>query len=202
MKKSFLTVLTALSAFAIYAEDAEPVLSAEDILFNSLVEKNPFGTTQNASISEVAGISFKSAVFIDGQWRFSVVNKEQKSVWLALNEDCEIFQCKIISFDEDNMSVKALIASKTFELKMTDRASFSVQKATLNDGIIPNQSRPRNPAERAELWKHATEAQINEANAINAVAKSQNRALNRDERRQIEAIERSIKVPEKPAAAK
>lgn len=170
--------------------------SSEELIAR-LLEKSPFGVPPKGSIAEVAGVSLKSIAFMDGKPQFSVINKDQKSVWLALNEDCQIFPCKIISFEEDTMSVKALIGGKTFDLSMADRASYSTQKVELDPGILPQ----NRPVDRRKAWEYASDAQKAEANRIAETARAQGRRMNPQEYRRIMEIERSIKIPEGAATS-
>ena len=180
--------------------DVQQAPQGDDRLISALLINSPFGGTEQTSVSEKLGVSLRSAAFVEGEWRFSLVNKDGRSVWLGVNEENEVFSAKITDFDQRKMAVQVLVNGRIHELSLDDRASFANRRISLNDGLIPDRNRPRTPEERRNLWEHASDAQKLEVNKIHDTARSQNRRLSREEFRRIMEIENSIKAPDSGGA--
>ena len=190
----FLAIAPALAAFCSISAQENPA----EVLLQKLAANSPFGSPPvdaSSSIAEVAGISFKSAVYVDGSWRFSVVNKDKKSAWLYMEEECNIFPCRVTAFDEQKMAITVNVDGRSYDLDISDRASFAQNKVELAQDLMPQ--RRYSPQQSRVLWeKYATDQQKLEANKILAEAKANGRPLNRDDYRKLRAIERTIVVPE------
>ena len=134
---------------------------------------------------------------VDGIWSFSVSDKSGKTFWLELGQALEEAPCKIESFDERAMVAKASVGGKMVDLAIAARsANRNSGRVELVDAIRPR--RMIAPHERAKAWsQYATDEQREAANRIWQTARAQGRNyLNREDRRKIFEIERSIQIPE------
>lgn len=180
------------------APQDENFLSGESELLRLLASKNPFIPAGGGSASQIPeGVSLKSAVMLDGKWLFSVSDKSGKTMWLSIGEEVENAPCRIDSFDERSMTAKATVAGRQTDLSMAERSSSaSSGRVELVDAIKPR--RMIAPHERAKVWsQYATDEQREAANRVWQTARAQGRNyLNREDRRKIFEIERSIQIPE------
>lgn len=172
--------------------------AGENELLRLLVSKNPFVPAGSNSASQTPeGVSLKSAAMVDGKWAFSVSDKSGKTMWLGIGEEIENAPCKIDSFDESAMTAKATIAGRQVDLALSERSSSpAAGRVELVDAIKPR--RMIAPHERAKVWsQYATDEQREAANRVWQTARAQGRNyLNREDRRKIFEIERSIQIPE------
>ncbi|MBR4597688.1 MAG: hypothetical protein IKO42_04755, partial [Opitutales bacterium] len=179
--------------------DAQAQASSSELL-QMLVSKNPFAQASGkASEQNPEGLSLRSAVMVDGKWSFSVSDKSGKNYWLELGEEIENAPCKIESFDERTMTAKASVAGKQTDLVLATRmANGGSRRVELVDAIRPR--RMIAPHERAKVWsQYATDEQREAANRVWQTARAQGRNyLNREDRRKIFEIERTIQIPENP----
>lgn len=170
----------------------------ENELLRLLASKNPFVPAGSNSASQTPeGVSLKSAAMVDGKWAFSVSDKSGKTMWLGIGEEIENAPCKIDSFDESAMTAKATIAGRQVDLSISERSSSpAAGRVELVDAIKPR--RMIAPHERAKVWsQYATDEQREAANRVWQTARAQGRNyLNREDRRKIFEIERSIQIPE------
>lgn len=170
----------------------------ENELLRLLASKNPFVPAGSNSASQIPeGVLLKSVAMVDGKWAFSVSDKSGKTMWLNIGEEIENAPCKIDSFDERSMTVKATIAGRQVDLSMAERSSSGNSgRVELVDAIKPR--RMIAPHERAKVWsQYATDEQREAANRVWQTARAQGRNyLNREDRRKIFEIERSIQIPE------
>ena len=170
----------------------------ENELLRLLASKNPFVPAgSNSATQTPEGVSLKSGAMVDGRWDFSVSDKCGKTMWLGIGEEIENAPCKIDSFDESAMTAKATIAGRQVDLSISERSSSpSAGRVELVDAIKPR--RMIAPHERAKVWsQYATDEQREAANRVWQTARAQGRNyLNREDRRKIFEIERSIQIPE------
>ena len=170
----------------------------ESELLRLLVSKNPFAQADGkAGEQNPEGLSLKSAVMVDGIWSFSVSDKSGKTFWLELGQALEEAPCKIESFDERAMVAKASAGGKIIDLAIVARsANHHSGRVELVEAIRPR--RMIAPHERAKVWsQYATDEQREAANRVWQTARAQGRNyLNREDRRKIFEIERSIQIPE------
>lgn len=170
----------------------------ESELLRLLVSKNPFAQGSGSSAEQnPEGLSLKSAVMVDGMWSFSVSDKSGKTFWLELGQALEEAPCKIESFDERAMVAKASAGGKIIDLAIAARsANHHSGRVELVEAIRPR--RMIAPHERAKVWsQYATDEQREAANRVWQTARAQGRNyLNREDRRKIFEIERSIQIPE------
>ena len=139
----------------------------------------------------------RSAVMVDGKWSFSVSDKSGKTYWLGIGEAIENAPCKIDSFDDRTMTAKATVAGRQTDLVLATRAANgNSRRVELVDAIRPR--RMIAPHERAKVWsQYATDEQREAANRVWQTARAQGRNyLNREDRRKIFEIERTIQIPE------
>lgn len=174
------------------------LMAGENELLRLLASKNPFVPAGSNSASQTPeGVSLKSAAMVDGKWVFSVSDKSGKTMWLSIGEEIENAPCKIDSFDESSMTAKATVAGRQVDLSISERSSSpAAGRVELVDAIKPR--RMIAPHERAKVWsQYATDEQREAANRVWQTARAQGRNyLNREDRRKIFEIERSIQIPE------
>ena len=176
---------------------AQAPASSSEIL-QLLVSKNPFAQSSGKAAEQNSeGVLLRSAVMVDGRWSFSVSDKSGKSYWLNLGEVLENAPCKIDSFDDRTMTAKATVAGRQIDLALETRAANgNSRRVELVDAIRPR--RMIAPHERAKVWsQYATDEQREAANRVWQTARAQGRNyLNREDRRKIFEIERTIQIPE------
>lgn len=174
--------------------------NSADSLIASLLFNNPFGSSKsaNATTEVTLGIYLKSIANMEGHWYFSFVSKDGKGAWLKVGEESQVLNCKVVSFDENSMSVKTFVAGKAYDMAITERSSTN---ASGNVELI-DELKPRkriSPEERIKLWsEYASDEQKQSANQIYQAARAAGRRLNREDFRKLHDIERNIKVPEQP----
>lgn len=172
--------------------------NSEESLIASLLSNNPFGLAKpsGGSLDESLGIYLKSVAMMDGNWHFSIVSKDGRSAWLKIGEESSALSCKVLSFDENSMTVKTLIAGRAYDMAIVERSSAaSSGKVELVDALKPR--KPMSPEERMKVWSYASDEQKNAANQIYQAARAAGRRLNHSDFRKLRDIERNIKVPEK-----
>ena len=171
--------------------------NSEESLIASLLSNNPFGIAKpsGASLDETLGIYLKSVAMMDGIWHFSLVSKDGRSAWLKIGEESSELSCKVLSFDENSMTVKTLISGRAYDMAIVERsAASSSGKVELVDALKPR--KPMSPEERMKVWSYASDEQKNAANQIYQAARAAGRRLNHNDFRKLRDIERNIKIPE------
>lgn len=160
---------------------------SDESMLAALSFNNPFGNAKKPDESEM-GISLKSIAMIDGRWNFSVASKEGKTAWLGIDEQSEVVPCKILSFDEPKMTVKALVGGRVFDLMLAE--GTSARKVELDPRMMGGPPRRMSPQEREKLWSAATDDQKRRANEIMARARASGR---RPDFRQMMRLENEVR---------